>query len=264
MDAHAAAFFEWLCNKGGLDARHYRPTVLERRRGACLRAVRAGSLDDARARGEACSRSVEDMVGTVMIGVTSFFRDIGVFRGMDKHLPALAEENGNVIRAMSVGCSDGSELYSLAIQLAHHGLLENARLVGVDCRPDAIATAKAGIYTAAAVSHIDPLVAARSFERCGRMNGGVGNVRVREHLANACEWRTGNAFALPHALHDLILCRNLAIYLRPASAHELWAALADRLRPGGLLIVGKAERPCLPGKLVRIGACKYRRIEETS
>ena len=63
---------------------------------------------------------------------------------------------------------------------------------------------------------------------------------------------------------DLILCRNMAIYLEPASAASLWVSLARVLRPGGALVPGKAERPPRVAGLVPEAPCVYRRAESGS
>jgi chemotaxis protein methyltransferase CheR len=57
---------------------------------------------------------------------------------------------------------------------------------------------------------------------------------------------------------DIILCRNVAIYLKREASCALWAMLALRLRPGGLLVVGNAERPSVPG-LNHLDRCLYRK-----
>jgi chemotaxis protein methyltransferase CheR/two-component system CheB/CheR fusion protein len=57
----------------------------------------------------------------------------------------------------------------------------------------------------------------------------------------------------------MILCRNLAIYLRGAAAVRLWQSLLASLRPGGILVLGKAERPLGADGLTAIGPCIYRR-----
>src|SRR5690606_34284870 len=57
---------------------------------------------------------------------------------------------------------------------------------------------------------------------------------------------------------DLILCRNMSIYLEWHAAEALWQRLASVLRPGGILVVGKAERPTLRA-LKPVGRCLYRR-----
>src|SRR5262249_7998111 len=51
--------------------------------------------------------------------------------------------------------------------------------------------------------------------------------------------------------YDLVLCRNLLIYLTPAARREALATLERILMPGGLLAVGPAEPPPLAGRPLR-------------
>jgi len=270
LDAPSVEFYRALCRAGGVSAKRYRESILARRQSACLRALRAATPSDG-------ARAVHtDPVGArhafraVMIGVTSFFRDTPVFDALRGAMPSAATAAG--VRALSVGCSDGSELYSLAMILDEAGLLERSSLWGVDCRPDAIAAAVEGIYPALHVAGVPAEVRARSFvpvegrRRAGQGAGRASLTQVADRLRARCAWTVADAFdlggveGLPRAF-DVILCRNLAIYLTPESSTELWALLLERLRPGGLLVVGKAERPSLEvcDSLAKIHPCIYQR-----
>jgi chemotaxis methyl-accepting protein methylase len=57
----------------------------------------------------------------------------------------------------------------------------------------------------------------------------------------------------------LILCRNLTMYLRPEVAGRVWEALEHALRPGGFLVLGKAERPIGARRLGVVAPCIFRR-----
>ena len=57
----------------------------------------------------------------------------------------------------------------------------------------------------------------------------------------------------------MILCRNMGMYLRPEAAGHLWQQLEKSLRPGGLLVLGKAERPTGTRWLSPVAPCVYRR-----
>jgi chemotaxis protein methyltransferase CheR len=46
----------------------------------------------------------------------------------------------------------------------------------------------------------------------------------------------------PPGRWDLILCRNVAIYLEPAAKARAHRALAGALGPGGTLMLGRSER----------------------
>jgi chemotaxis protein methyltransferase CheR len=262
-----AAFFEALCNAWGLTASRYRDSILLRRQNACLRALRATSPVSGAFLMSRDQRASERALGAVMIGVTEFFRDSAVFEALRPWVRALREDSVT-LNALSIGCSDGSELYSLGILLAEEGMLDSSRLRGLDCRPTAIETARQGIYPATAVAGIDASRRANFFvpvARTGLSVQKVPRVRVAEEVRMACEWRVADAFSLApepdQPAMDIILCRNLAIYLKPDAATELWERCIACLRPGGLLITGKAERPPsgFRAALRRLGTCMYRR-----
>ena len=56
-----------------------------------------------------------------------------------------------------------------------------------------------------------------------------------------------------------MLCRNLAIYLQPEAAGALWRQLEAGMKPGGVLVLGKAERPGADLRFAPVGPCLYRR-----
>jgi chemotaxis protein methyltransferase CheR len=270
LEPASYAFFEALCQRWGLSAARYRHSILARRTAACLRALRVATPAEglrALARNPAAS---ERALAAVMIGVTEFFRDAVVFDTLRSALRARVG-GGQPLRVLSVGCSDGSELYSLAMMLAEDGLLDRAELRGVDCRPAAVATARAGLYPEAAVQRVERALRARYLARATgatlprRSRGGVTSyVRVADELRAACRFAVADAFGPAIATgppHDVILCRNLAIYLTPAAAAELWARCLEQLAPEGLLVAGKAERPPaeLRPRLSRVGPCVYRK-----
>jgi chemotaxis protein methyltransferase CheR len=261
-----ALFYEALCRAWGLTASRYRDSILSRRQNACLRALRAASPISGASLMGRDQQASERALGAVMIGVTEFFRDSAVFEALRPWVHTLPGDA--TLQALSIGCSDGSELYSLGILLAEEGMLQRSRLRGVDCRPTAIETARSGIYPAAALAGIDASRRANFFApvaRTGLSARKAPRVRIAEEVRRACEWRVADAFSLAPEPGkpgvDIILCRNLAIYLKPDAATELWERCVACLRPGGLLITGKAERPPSEFRtaLRRLGTCIYQR-----
>jgi chemotaxis methyl-accepting protein methylase len=256
-----ARFVNWLFAQGGLDARAYRPETLRRRLPACLRALRASSVADARLMLQDDPAAIADAVNTMVIGVTGFFRDTSVFDHLSNTvLPALPQRRGRP-RVWSAGCSDGEELYSVAMLLAEMGLLPGGGdLLGTDCRPQAVARARAGRYDQRVLRDVPPPWREKYFEG----DGGT-MARVRPKLRAAVQWRTGDLTRLcePGAW-DLILCRNMTMYLRADVAARVWGALENALRPGGFLVLGKAERPLVARRLGVVAPCIYRRDRTSS
>lgn len=193
-------------------------------------------------------------ISALLIGVTQFFREPEVFAFLQQNvLPALAAERAG-LRVMSVGCSDGAELYSIAMFLARAGFLKGSTLLGIDCRAEAIRRARRGWFEASRLEGLEPGLVAEFL--IARRRGW----QVCDRLREAVCWRQGDAVAVDlggEASWDLVLCRNLAIYLEPSAAARLWAGLARSLRPGGILVLGKAERPEGQPSLVRLGPCLF-------
>ena len=163
-------FISWALGRAGLDAAAYRPQSLQRRLPACLRAMKVRSTAAARELLEQKPRLVAKAVSSLLIGVTEFFREPDVFDFLrTQALPALAGRNQR-LRIWSAACSTGAELYSMAILLSEAGLLARSRLLGSDCRGDAIERAKLGLYDAETLK----LVPARRGTSISSRPGNIG------------------------------------------------------------------------------------------
>jgi chemotaxis methyl-accepting protein methylase len=243
LPPHQAEFVHWLLSRIGVGAAHYRSDTLRRRVPACLRAVGAGSTQSARAVLERQPHKIHAAISALLMGVTSFFRDRSVFDSIQQHvLPALRIAGQRCAgepwpSVWSAGCSDGAELYSVAMLLDAAQMLDGAYLLGTDCRQDAIRAAERGFFPDQAIRPDCPRLAARYLvptDDCWR---------VCDSLRNAVRWRCADVLSDGESQRfDLILCRNLAMYLNPGSTKRLWERLTQSLLPGGWLITGKAER----------------------
>ncbi|MDB5387210.1 MAG: methyltransferase, CheR-type [Planctomycetaceae bacterium] len=247
-------FLSWLFRKAGLDVRQYRSETLHRRLTACLRTLRTTSLIQARQLLEQDPKLVTVALSAMLVGVTSFFRDPVVFEHLRTEiLPELAHQKKGIY-AWSAGCSDGAELYSLAMILADLNLLSGSYLLGTDCREDAVERARAGIYQSDIAKNL-PIHCRRTyFEECGQ------DLRVSPAIRTAVRWRASNMLAeLEAGLWDLILFRNTSMYFRSEATATLWPRLEAALIPGGVLVVGRAERPHGVQRLSSLRPCLYRR-----
>jgi chemotaxis protein methyltransferase CheR len=174
---------------------------------------------------------------SVAVSVSGLFRDPKQFELLERELlpPLLAD--GRRIGVWSAGCSDGSELYSVAMLLDRAGALDRSFLLGSDLLDDNIACARRGVY---------------------------GDTTVPDHLRTQLRWEQRDLLrggAAPGKWR-LVLCRNVAIYLVPDAKRALYEALARSLAAGGVLMIGRSERLGDPGALglVRAGRNAYRRV----
>jgi chemotaxis protein methyltransferase CheR len=172
----------------------------------------------------------------VAVSVSGLFRDPAQFDLLERRLlPGLHERSGR-ISIWSAGCSDGSELYSIAIVLERLGALGRSFLLGSDLLAENLVLARRGRYGEVAIS---PALRARlRWEQRDLLRDGP----------------PGGAFRV-------VICRNVAIYLAPAAKHALHEMLAGALARGGVLLLGRSERLGDPAALglERIVPHAYRR-----
>jgi chemotaxis methyl-accepting protein methylase len=216
--------------------------------------VRVGTIREVCAAAGRHPEILKAAISALVIGVSSFFRDAPVFETLEHSILPQLLATASSPRIWSAGCSEGPELYSVAMLLAEQGALQRCELLGTDCRSDAITRARAGTYTAEGIKGVSETLLTRYFLPDGRV------WRASPLLRTAIQWRSGNVLDTPEpGLWDLIFCRNMAIYLHAPAAGRLWAQLEQSLRPGGVLVLGKAERPYGATTLRPIAPCIFRR-----
>jgi chemotaxis methyl-accepting protein methylase len=218
--------------------------------------LHAGSEAQARQVLELRPEVLPAAVSALLIGVTGFFRDAPVFEALRAHvLPDLAA-GGRALRVWSAGCSNGAELYSLAILLAEAGLLEvnghKSFLLGSDCRHDAVEQAKAELYNSNDLREVGSSHRRGCFDKVGAL------WRPAEPLRRHVHWKVADVGrGIEQGPWDMILWRNMAIYLQAEAAAAVWRGLASVLAPRGVLVVGKAERPPAELPLICMRRCIY-------
>lgn len=244
----------WVLRRAGLNPHVYRVRTLERRLASCRRQLGTGHLAVAQTLVEHEPQLLAAALNSLLIGVTEFFRDPQVFEEL-RHavLPELLRTRLGV-RVFAPGVSAGQELYSVAMLLAECQALARSELTGLDCRPDAIAWARAGIFPDEAMAGVPPAWRMRYFLPQG------GGWQVRPELRDATRFEVGDLFRHTSvALWDIILFRNVAIYFDPAHAVRAWELLCGQLAPGGYFVAGKAEKPPAHLPLERVAPSIYRK-----
>lgn len=249
-----APFIAWVFEQAKLNASIYRPNSLNRRLNACLRRLRAITPDGAQKIIERQPELLNAAVEALLLGVSEFFRDRLVFDEIrNTILPELANTSGT-LNICSVGCSEGHELYSMAILLDEAGLLDRSQLIGIDCRPEAIVKAQLGHFSKRDVEGVPHDLRQTYFESSESNWTVSGRLRQRMH------WQVGDALSLDGVYEKhIILFRNVALYLTPNYAACAWNHLSGQLKAGGVLICGKADKPPAALPLTRIAACVYKK-----
>ena len=191
------------------------------------------------------TQEVEILFKELLIGVTSFFRDPEEWNLLrDEILPALIAEQpeGTVFRAWSAGCSTGEEAYSLA--MVFREALDkltvkkgfSLQVFATDLDTDAIDGSRQGAYPVNIAAQVSPERLQRFFiqEEDG--------YRVRKEIREMVIFAPQNLIMdPPFTKLDILICRNLLIYLEPELQKKLLPLFHYSLKPGGLLFLGSAE-----------------------
>ena len=185
----------------------------------------------------------------LLIGVTNFFRDPDMWEQLKAEvITALMASypQGGVLRAWVPACSTGEEAYSLAMVFKE--VLEDRKpihrfslqIFASDLDPDAIASARAGVYPRGICNDVSEKRLARFFVE------DPGGYRVCNEIREMVIFAQHNLIADPPftKLH-LLSCRNLMIYLESDLQNKLIQLFHYSLNREGYLVLGNAE--AVPG-----------------
>ena len=202
-------------------------------------------LHDARAGAAELDRLVEQLT----VGETSFFRHAELFDGLRATvLPDLLGRNRDRrrLRIWSAGCATGAEPYSIAILLARDfaAAVEGweISILGTDINRRFLARAAEGVFRdwdfrGTCWSKIDD---------CFERRGAEWAIRAEYRKWVSFQWHNLVRHPYPSLINnlvafDLILCRNVLIYLSTDTVNRVTQRLYACLVEGGWLLVGHAE-----------------------
>ena len=178
----------------------------------------------------------------ILIGVTNFFREPEAFAFLKRQiLPDLvARGNGEPLRVWVPGCATGEEAYSLAIILQEcleeQGSRRSLQIFGTDIDSLAIRKARLGSYVENIASDVSPERLKRFFIK------EESRFRVKPDIRELVVFSEQNILSDPPFAHlDLLLCRNLLIYLKAEAQNLLIPLFHYALREGGVLFLGSSE-----------------------
>ncbi|MDP2440495.1 chemotaxis protein CheB [Rhodoferax sp.] len=190
-------------------------------------------------------KEVDLLLGELLIGVTSFFRDPGVWEQIEREvLPALRANHpdGALLRAWIPGCSSGEEAYSLAMLFRESlDALKTAQrykllIFASDLDKEAISRARAGVYPESISADVSEARLKRFFvpEAAG--------YRVSNEIREMVIFAEQNVIVDPPFTRiDFLSCRNLLIYLEAGLQEKLLQLFHYSLSPGGHLLLGSSE-----------------------
>jgi two-component system, chemotaxis family, CheB/CheR fusion protein len=241
-DAQMDRVFELLRERQGVDFSLYKQPTIRRRIQRRMTIHRLGSLGHYLSLLEQSPAEVERLYQDVLIQVTSFFREPESTEALARDIfPRLLQQRQRdaPVRVWVPGCATGEEVYSVAILLleAMGGRpTVPVQIFGTDISDTAIDFARAGVYPRAIQEHVSPERLRQFFVRTP--SGWQIHKSVRDLCIFARQDLTRDP---PFSRLDLIVCRNVLIYLGPVLQKKLMGMFHYALRPSGCLMLGRAE-----------------------
>jgi chemotaxis protein methyltransferase WspC len=229
----------------GLDANSIGSSSIQRTVRLRMKAHGLDRLEDYIALLDKSAPEREELIESVVIAETWFFRDAESFCALvrvikEQWLPANPTSQ---LRILSVPCSSGEEPYSVAMALLEAGLPpQRFRIDAADISERALTRAREGVYGKNSFRGKNLGFRDRYFHKTN--DGLMLDSTIRSRVS----FFPGNIISKDfpaRGIYDVIFCRNLLIYFDRPTQHQAITQLNRLLVTNGVLFVGPAELPLI-------------------
>ena len=186
---------------------------------------------------------VKILADEFLVNVTNFFRDPDAFRQLETkviHRLFNGKTSGDNIRVWSVGCATGEEAYTLAMifmeEASNRENPPSLQIFASDLHDGSLNKAREGYYPGDIKMDI-------STERLNRFFVKENNgYRIKKDVREMVIFTPHNLLGdPPFSRIDLIVCRNLLIYLKREIQRNVYELFHYAVKPEGFLMLGPSE-----------------------
>jgi chemotaxis methyl-accepting protein methylase/chemotaxis receptor (MCP) glutamine deamidase CheD len=188
-------------------------------------------------------KEIEKFLERFTINHTFFFRDLEIFKALEKYFRNY--KTNAKIRVWSAACATGDEAYTVALILdkLRKSIINfpDFEVIASDIDKRVIDIAKRGKYSEFSLHNTPDQYIQPYFKREETPYG--PDFKLDEDLKKKVEFLEED-ITLGHRKknkYNVILCRNLMIYLNNNTRKELLKVIESKLIDGGLLILGLSE-----------------------
>jgi two-component system, chemotaxis family, CheB/CheR fusion protein len=263
-DRSFEALLTFLKTHRGFDFTGYRRNSLKRRTRRRMQIAAVETYDEYRDYLEVHPEEFALLFDTILINVTSFFRDEAAWQFLASDIvPGIVKDRSpaDEIRVWSAGCASGEEPYSLAMLLSE---ALAARAGGGQARPgvkiyatdvdgDALAQARQATYTAEDVAAVPGHLRDKYLEPVGSRYAMCSELRRMVIFG-----RHDLAHDAPISNLDMLVCRNTLIYFNAEMQRQILGRFHFALKEEGVLFLGQAEMLLTHTHLFRPVEIKHR------
>jgi len=235
--------FDLLRPASGVDFRHYKLPTIKRRVFRRMTLHRLSDLGDYIRLLQSDSDEIRNLYQDLLIHVTRFFREPESFEALARHVFSTIVENRPremPIRVWVSGCATGEEAYSVAICLVEFLAKRQSdyrvQIFATDLSETAIEHARVGIYPQSIEADVSADRLRRFFSKH------EGGYQITKMIRDLCIFaRQDLTKDPPFSRLDLILCRNVLIYMDVLLQKKLLSVFHYALNSNGFLVLGQAE-----------------------
>jgi chemotaxis protein methyltransferase WspC len=185
------------------------------------------------------------LINEVVVPETWFMRDSVPFSNLALHAIATLSEKQSSLKILSVPCATGEEPFSVAMSLLTAGIeAAQFHIDAVDVCDRSVRIAQTGRYRSSSFRGNDLNYRARYFDHCEANNGDRETWQIREQVQRCVTFNCANVLSpgfMAGRRYDIVLCRNLIIYLTEQARSQILDALFNLMSPDSILVAGHAE-----------------------
>ena len=226
----------------GFETGFYNDAYLDRRITARMRRTGADSYKEYLSQLRGTDGEADSLLDSLSINVTGFFRNPEAWEGIRSVLQTLTDERREV-RIWSAPCADGREPYSLAMLALDDPDIQDRRvsILGTDISEDSLEVGRAGVYETSQTTDIaEELAPLDDYEPYVDQDG--NRFEMREQVKDLITFEKHDLIrGDPKRNFDLVLCRNLLIYIDTEYKVPIFETIEGSLREEGYLVIGMTE-----------------------
>lgn len=184
----------------------------------------------------------EALLENTATGYTYFMRERDQFQILGRDVYESSGDSDEPIVVWSAGCATGEECYSAAIvasECAEMGRLKRpVKILGSDISDNQLSIGEEGCYLSRQLMKVSHGLKFKYFDK---MEDGRYKVKdkVKEMVTFTHHNLIGDFSDIPKC--DVIICRNVLVYMDTECRKTILRHFYDSLKPGGFLFLGNAE-----------------------
>lgn len=184
------------------------------------------------------------LLDALSVNVTSFFRNPSVWERLRDVLADLTASGGTV-NCWSAACADGREPYSIAMLARDDPDIRDrsVEITATDIDAETLSEARNAVYESTRTTDIgEQLEPLSDPEAHVDIDREAGSFTVRDPVKRMVSFEQHDLISGPSKDgYDLVLCRNLLIYIDGSYKNPIFETLTGALDDGGFLTIGKSE-----------------------